>query len=82
MEFKDDVAEVALYLLLGLCDFVRSGWSRKINITWILDRAISARYLRKTNKLLVRELLLILMYNMYMTGYIKELSIDVDSISL
>ena len=52
-EFKHDVAGAAPYSLLGLCDFVKYEGSRPMNITWKLERAIPAKYLRKTGKLVV-----------------------------
>ena len=52
-EFKNDAAGAAPYTLLGLCDFVKYEGSRPMNITWKLKRAIPAKYLRKTNKLVV-----------------------------
>ena len=41
------------FIVLGLCDFVKYEGSRPMNITWKLKRAIPAKYLRKTNKLVV-----------------------------
>ena len=52
-EFKNDAAGAAPYSLLGLCDFVKYEGSRPMNITWKLKRAIPAKYLRKTGKLVV-----------------------------
>ena len=52
-EFKNDAAGAAPYTLLGLCDFVQYEGSRPMNITWKLRRAIPAKYLRRTNKLVV-----------------------------
>ena len=52
-EFKNDAAGAAPYSLLGLCDFVKYEGSRPMNITWKLERAIPAKYLRKTGKLVV-----------------------------
>ena len=52
-EFKNDSAGAVPYSLLGLCDFVKYEGSRPMNITWKLERAIPAKYLRKTGKLVV-----------------------------
>lgn len=52
-EFKRDIAGTAPYTFLGLCDFVKSEGSRPMNITWRLHKEIPAKYLKKTNKLVV-----------------------------
>ena len=52
-EFKNDMAGAAPYTLLGLCEFVKYEGSRPMNITWKLTRPIPAKYLRRTNKLVV-----------------------------
>jgi hypothetical protein len=52
-EFKTDTAGAAPYTFLGLADYVRHEGSRPMNIWWRLRRAIPAKYLKKTNKLVV-----------------------------
>ena len=52
-EFKNDMAGAAPYTVLGLCDFVKYEGSRPMNITWKLEKPIPAKYLKKTNKLVV-----------------------------
>lgn len=52
-EFKTDITGAAPYTFLGLCDFVKSEGSKPLNITWRLHRDIPAKYMKKTNKLVV-----------------------------
>lgn len=52
-EFKKDLAGTAPYTLLGLCDFVKYEGSKPMNIIWRLHKEIPAKYLKKTNKLVV-----------------------------
>ena len=52
-EFKADIAGTAPYTILGTAHYVRHNSSRPINIIWKLDRPIPAKYLKKTNKLVV-----------------------------
>lgn len=52
-EFKNDAFGAAPYTFLGLCDFVKAEGSRPMDITWRLKRDIPAKYLKKTNKLVV-----------------------------
>ncbi|NLB52230.1 MAG: DUF3427 domain-containing protein [Syntrophomonadaceae bacterium] len=52
-EFKTDMAGTAPYTFLGLADYIKHEGSRPMNITWKLHRPIPAKYLRKTNKLVV-----------------------------
>jgi hypothetical protein len=52
-EFKNDLAGTAPYTFLGLCDFVKNEGSKPMNITWRLHKEIPAKYLKKTNKLVV-----------------------------
>jgi superfamily II DNA or RNA helicase len=52
-EFKKDLAGTAPYTFLGLCDFVKSEGSKPMNVTWRLHKEIPAKYLKKTNKLVV-----------------------------
>ena len=54
-EFKADritgVAEA--YTYLGMADYIKHEGSRPMNITWRLNAPIPAKYLKKTNKLVV-----------------------------
>lgn len=52
-EFKKDIAGTAPYTFLGLADYIKHEGSKPMNITWKLHRPIPAKYLRKTNKLVV-----------------------------
>jgi len=52
-EFKTDVGGTSPYTFLGLADYVKHEGSRPMNITWRLHKAIPAKYLKKTNKLVV-----------------------------
>ena len=52
-EFKTDIAGASPYTFLGLADYVKHEGSRPMNITWKLHRPIPAKYLKKTNKLVV-----------------------------
>ena len=54
-EFKEDrVTKIAeAYTYLGTARYVRHDGSRPMNITWRLDRPIPAKFLKKTNKLVV-----------------------------
>ena len=52
-EFKTDIAGAAPYTFLGLADYIKHEGSRPMNITWKLHRPIPAKYLKKTNKLVV-----------------------------
>jgi hypothetical protein len=52
-EFKNDIAGTAPYTFLGLADFVKYEGSRPMNIVWKLHEPIPAKYLKKTNKLVV-----------------------------
>lgn len=52
-EFKTDMGGTSPYTFLGLADYVKHEGSRPMNITWKLNRAIPAKYLKKTNKLVV-----------------------------
>jgi superfamily II DNA or RNA helicase len=52
-EFKNDIAGAAPYTFLGLADYIKHEGSRPMNITWKLHRPIPAKYLKKTNKLVV-----------------------------
>ena len=55
-EFKSDRIipnGVGAYTFLGTANYVTHSGSRPMNITWKLDRPIPAKYLKKTNKLVV-----------------------------
>jgi hypothetical protein len=54
-EFKVDRLSggAAAYTYLGTANYVRHEGSKPMNITWKLDKAIPAKFLKKTNKLLV-----------------------------
>ena len=54
-EFKSDrIANgAAAYTYLGTANYVKHTGSRPMNITWKLDYPIPAKYLKKTNKLVV-----------------------------
>lgn len=54
-EFKTDriAGDAAAYSYLGTASYIKHEGSRPMNITWKLDRPIPAKFLKKTNKLLV-----------------------------
>ena len=52
-EFKQDSIGAAPYTCLGTAAYVKHTGNRPMNITWHLDQPIPAKYLRKTNKLVV-----------------------------
>lgn len=52
-EFKNDIGGAAPYTFLGFADYLSHEGTRPMSITWKLQRAIPAKYLRKTNKLVV-----------------------------
>ena len=54
-EFKTDRLSnsAAAYTFLGTATYVKHDGSRPMNITWRLDQPIPAKYLKKTNKLVV-----------------------------
>ena len=52
-EFKNDLAGAAPYTFLGTASYVKHEGSRPMSITWKLDVPIPAKYLKKTNKLVV-----------------------------
>ena len=54
-EFKADriTGGAAAYTFLGAADYVKHEGSRPMNITWKLERPIPAKFLKKTNKLVV-----------------------------
>ena len=54
-EFKSDRINggAAAYTFLGIANYVKHEGSRPMNITWKLDRPIPAKFLKKTNKLVV-----------------------------
>ena len=52
-EFKNDAAGAAPYTFLGLVQYIRHNGSKPMNIVWKLLRPIPAKFLKKTNKLIV-----------------------------
>lgn len=54
-EFKSDrvTGGAGAYTYLGTASYVKHEGSRPMNITWRLDRPIPAKFLKKTNKLVV-----------------------------
>lgn len=52
-EFKQDIAGTAPYTFLGLANYVKHDGNKPMNVTWKLERPIPAKYLKKTNKLVV-----------------------------
>lgn len=53
-EFKNDLyGNTAPYTYLGMANYVSHNGSRPMNVTWQLEKAIPAKYLKKTNKLVV-----------------------------
>ena len=54
-EFKSDrvTGSAGAYTYLGTANYVKHTGSRPMNITWRLDRPIPAKFLKKTNKLVV-----------------------------
>ena len=52
-EFKSDQAGTTPYTFLGLASYLKHEGSKPMNVTYRLDRAIPAKYLKKTNKLVV-----------------------------
>lgn len=53
-EFKNDLyGNTEPYTYLGPANYVTHNGSRPMNVTWRLEKAIPAKYLKKTNKLVV-----------------------------
>jgi hypothetical protein len=52
-EYKTDSAGTAPYTFLGLAQYVQHHGSKPMNVTWRLEQPIPAKYLKKTNKLVV-----------------------------
>jgi hypothetical protein len=54
-EFKNDrvAGGAAAYTYLGTVNYLKHEGSRPMNITWRLDKPIPAKFLKKTNKLVV-----------------------------
>jgi superfamily II DNA or RNA helicase/HKD family nuclease len=52
-EFKKGLSVAAPYSCLGLADYVSHEGSKPMNILWCLHKPIPARFLKKTNKLIV-----------------------------
>jgi len=51
-EYKTDSAGASEYTFLGLADYQSHEGSHPMNIIWKLERAIPAKYYKKTNKLI------------------------------
>lgn len=53
-EYKSDsFGNAAPYTFLGTANYVKHNGSKPMNVTWKLDNPIPAKYLKKTNKLVV-----------------------------
>ncbi len=52
-EYEDDELGTAPFTFLGTANYVKHTGSRPMNITWKLDHPIPAKFLKKTNKLVV-----------------------------
>lgn len=52
-EFKKDMGGTAPYTCLGLGDYLSHQGTKPMNITWRLHQPIPAKFLKKTNKLVV-----------------------------
>lgn len=52
-EFKKDIVGAAPYTFLGPADYIKHEGSKPMNIIWRLHKPILAKYLKKTNKLVV-----------------------------
>ena len=53
-EFKNDTfGNTAPYTFLGTASYVKHNGSKPMNVTWKLNKPIPAKYLKKTNKLVV-----------------------------
>jgi hypothetical protein len=52
-EYENDLVGTAPFTFLGLADYVSHEGSKPMSITWCLERPIPAKFLKKTNKLLV-----------------------------
>lgn len=54
-EFKQDhlTGSASAYTFLGTASYVKHEGSKPMNITWKLNQPIPAKYLKKTNKLIV-----------------------------
>ena len=52
--YKDPVSgDAAPYTYLGTANYVKHEGSKPMNVTWKLDNPIPAKYLKKTNKLVI-----------------------------
>jgi superfamily II DNA or RNA helicase len=54
-EFKNDAVSgvAAAYTFLGTAKYLQHEGSKPMSITWLLDRPIPSKYLKKTNKLVI-----------------------------
>jgi hypothetical protein len=52
-EYENDLAGTAPFTFLGLADYISHEGSKPMSITWHLEKPIPAKFLKKTNKLLI-----------------------------
>lgn len=52
-EYKNELGKASPYTFLGLADYIGHEGSRPMSITWRLHKPIPAKFLKKTNKLVV-----------------------------
>lgn len=52
-EYKSNKLGAAPYTFLGLADYVSHEGSKPMNVVWKLHEPIPAKYIKKTNKLVV-----------------------------
>ena len=52
-EYKNNKLGAAPYTFLGIADYVRHEGSKPMNIVWKLREPIPAKYIKRTNKLVV-----------------------------
>ena len=52
-EYNNDIAGTAPFTFLGIANYVKHEGSRPMNITWKLERPIPAKFLKKSNKLVM-----------------------------
>ena len=52
-EYKNTKLGAAPYTFLGLADYVKSEGSKPMNVVWKLQKPIPAKYIKKTNQLVV-----------------------------
>lgn len=52
-EYKKDISGTSPYTFLGIANYINHEGSRPMNITWKLERPIPAKFMKKSNKLMV-----------------------------